>query len=357
MQKRFKTGIVCLLVGGILLVTLWQLGYLDPPAQYDIQLDENLKDAAGIPIGVAVDTYRLQNDNAYRSFILQHFNCIVAEWQMKMKAIYLGPGEYEWTYADYLVHFAYENNIAIHGHTLLWHESIPQWLKDYTGSDAEFAQLVENYVRTVVGRYKDNISTWDVVNEAFTNAGYRDTLFLQRLGPNYLADVYQWAHEADPDCQLYYNDYGTLEDPTKTGVIIAEIQKLLSTSAPIHGIGIQGHLHLNDPDLTSIAIALGTWNALGLNLRISELDVSINWDGLRPVFTQARAESQRDYYHNVVEKFLTSPHLTSISVWGFDDAHSWLPNHHHHPDWPLLFDGNYEPKPAAEGFLRALQGL
>jgi endo-1,4-beta-xylanase len=356
MKKIHKILIVLLFIGGIMISAFWQLGYFDRPATYNIVLDQNLKDAASIPIGVAVNSYQLENDTHYRSLIVQHFNSIVAEWQMKMRGIFLGPDSYEWYHSDYLVNFGLENNMYIHGHTLLWHESIPDWLEAYPGTDEEFRQLIKTYIQTVVGRYQGQIDSWDVVNEAFTEDGYRDTLFYRRMGPNYLADAFRWAHEADPDVKLYYNDYSMLANPAKIDYVISQLQALIDAGVPIHGMGIQGHLKLNSPDMNLINASLQKWNAVGLDIRISEMDVALNSNGRYRVFSQTLADAQRDYYYNAVKLFLDCPKLTGITVWGFSDADSWIPDHHGHIDWPLLFDDAYRPKPAAEGFLSALQG-
>jgi endo-1,4-beta-xylanase len=353
--KRIKQiGLVIFFIGCITVGTVWYMGYFDKPAEYNITLEKNLKDAAKIPIGAAVDSYNLENNSAYRAIVIQHFNSIVAEWQMKMSSFYKQLNAFEWYHFDYLVNFAIENNMTVHGHTLLWHESTPKWVEDFNGTDAEFEQMIKTYIQTVVTRYKGKIATWDVVNEAFDGPKYRKTVFYDRLGKDYIKKAFQWAHEADPEAKLYYNDFSMLDYPEKVDFIIQEIGTLVNQSVPIHGIGIQGHLLYDWPGLTLINQSLAKWNQFGLDIRISEMDIAMNYEGQNPVFSQKVAEMQKQRYYDVVTLYLKCPKLTGITLWGVTDAHTWIPDHHGHVDWPLLFDAELKPKPAAEGFLAAL---
>ena len=354
--KSFKViGIVFVIIGIVTTGIFGYYGYFDSPAKYNITLEQNLKDAAKIPIGAAVDSYRLQDNPEYRSLVIQQFNSIVAEWQMKMSPVFIEPNSYEWVHFDYLVNFAIENNISIHGHALLWHESTPLWVENFNGTDAEFEQLIKTYIQTVVSRYKGKIATWDVVNEAFDGPKYRDTVFYRRLGEDYIQKAFQWAHQADPDAKLYYNDYSMTSYTEKIDFIIQEIGLMVNDSVPIHGIGIQEHITSNSPNIGLMNESLHKWNQLGLEIRVSELDIQMNENQRLRVLTQKAAVDQKQRYYKVISLYLTCPKLTGITLWGVSDAYSWIPDFVGHPDWPLLFDENLKPKPAAEGFLNALK--
>jgi endo-1,4-beta-xylanase len=355
MKRVKKFGIIFITIGCITLISFGLLGYFAPPAVYNIQLNTPLKNASRVPIGVAIDTYHLSNNETYRNLIILHFNSIVAEWQMKMNVIYPKQNEYSWNASDYIANFSQTNHMILHGHALLWHQSTPDWVTQFNGTNEEFELIVKNYIQTVVSRYKGIVQSWDVVNEAFLDSGYRDTIFYQRMGVDYLKKAFIWAHEADPTVKLYYNDFSLLGNPQKINLTIHEITKLVNESVPIHGIGIQGHINSNSPNLITINQSLQQWNALGLEIRISELDIAMNPKGYFPRFSQQIAELQKIRYHDVVSLFMKCPRLTGITLWGLSDAYSWIPSFQGHTDWPLLFDDNFKPKPAVLGFLTALQ--
>ncbi len=359
-KKTLFTRMIAVLVvvGTITGISMWYVGFFSfsPAASYDVNLETSLKDAASIPIGAAVDTYNLQNDPQYEELLSLHFNSIVAENEMKWKALEPEQGTYDFSHADYLIKYATSRGMQVHGHTLLWHQATPQWIENFEGTDAEFRARIKGHIQTVVGRYKGQVSSWDVVNEAFDGQAYRDTVYYRRLGANYLVDVYTWAHEADPSALLYYNDYNMLGDIDRVNWVMTEIRRLITAGAPIHGIGIQGHITLESPSVSSIKAALAGWDALELKIRISELDIQANYDGVYKVLTDRLANQQENRYKQVVAAFLTSPNLTGITLWGLYDGHTWIPYFQGHPDWPLLFNTQYEPKPAARGFLSAIIG-
>lgn len=357
MNRKIKTGYILLAILLISsMVTVYYMGFFKKKASYDVSLNQSFKAASPILIGAAVDSIHLQEDQKYKELFLQHYDSMVSEFQMKMKYIYPHEGEYRFEAADFLVTFAEQNNISMHGHTLIWHLSVPDWIQNFKGTDGEFEDLIKEYIMTVVGRYKGRIDSWDVVNEAFTASGYRDTIFYQRLGPNYISKVFQWAHEADPDAKLYYNDYKILAEPKKRDFILTELTKMINEGVPIHGLGIQSHLKLSEPSIDVIRSSLENCSELGIDIRISELDVSVNHDFRNYVFTDELAELQKQRYHDLIELFLQFPQIKDITTWGVFDGHTWK-SKFYQPDWPLLFDKDYNPKPAAEGFLLALQGL
>lgn len=337
------------------LTALYFMGFYQISANYDVALSNSFKLVSPVLIGAAVDSKHLQDDEAYLKLVLEHYNSMVAEYEMKMAKLIPTQGDYHFSQADYLVEFAESHGLWMHGHTLIWHLSLPQWLQNFNGSDEEFASVIQNYIQTVVGRYKGQVASWDVLNEAFIGSRYRDTIFYQRLGTNYIAKLFEWAHQADPDAKLYYNEYDILARDDKRDFVLQELKTLIDSGVPIHGLGIQGHLKLNYTDLAQIEESLTLCSALGIDIRISELDITVNHDNRHYVYTDKLAEAQKQYYHDIVAIFLKFPAIKDITTWGVFDGHTWR-SEWYQADWPLLFNENYQPKPAAEGFLFALQG-
>jgi endo-1,4-beta-xylanase len=221
MNKRvFKAVIIVFIIVGSGFGTFIYYKYYKP-AIYNIELPHGLCVNASLPIGVATDSYRLKNNQIYRERVLSNFNLIVGEWEMKWGELENESGQYDFTRSDYLVEFAEANGMKIHGHTLIWHGDIPSRIENFNGTPAQLEQAMKEHIQTVVTRYKGRIQTWDVVNEAFDwikenkSYGYRNTIFYRMLGKDYIAKAYQWAHEADPDAKLYYNDYELIDNPEK----------------------------------------------------------------------------------------------------------------------------------------------
>jgi endo-1,4-beta-xylanase len=275
---------------------------------------------------------------------------------MKMDALVPSEGVYFWDDADLILEFADKINADVHGHVLVWHSQQPDWLDDYEGTSEDWENLLENHIQTVVGRYKGTIDSWDVVNEAFNDdgSGFRNTNWYENIGEDYLENAFRWAHEADPDAILYYNDYSLSENTSKLDFVIDKIEQLIDDGVPIHGIGFQMHITDEWPTLDAMRGAIEKVEQLGIRLRITELDVSMNQDKVYTDLSDELSIKQKNRYKNVTSLFLQSQKLHVITLWGVSDADSWIPIFFKRADWPLLFDENYDPKPAAQGFLEAL---
>ncbi len=319
----------------------------------------NLKDKVNgdFIVGVAVSSDKLSGQ--YNTVISNEFSSVTAENEMKMRSIYTGPGQYNWAPVDKIVDFAVSKGINIHGHALIWHRSIPDFLDKFTGTDLEFENLVKQYIFDVVGRYKDKIKSWDVVNEAINDNGlFRDTKFSQRMGSNYVEKCFKWAREADPDCILFYNDYGTGDNIPKQNAVYKLIKDMAVNHTHIDGLGFQMHITYNSPSLSQLQIDLK--RALDENLKIhfSELDIRMNSDS-SPItsFTDDRIQLQRAKYKEVVQLFKTIPKSQryGITMWGLKDNESWIPGEFGRPDKPLLFDDNFIRKLTHTGFLEGLE--
>lgn len=325
-----------------------------------IDTDVFLKDKAinNFFVGAAVSTNRLSG--AYDELLTTEFNSITAESEMKMRTIFTGPGTYDWTRIDALVNYALENDLNIHGHALVWHVEVPDWMETFSGTDAEFEQYVKDYIIAVVSRYAGKITSWDVVNEAINDGGgVRSTIFLEKMGADYIAKCFQWAREADPNSLLFYNDYNTPADLAKQNDVYDLIDDLQSNNIPIDGVGLQMHISIDSPTKQQIQEDIDKAVERNLVVHFSELDVRVNPDGRQIVnsLIEERDFAQRLKYREVVEIYnsIPSDFKYAITMWGIRDNESWIINQYDRPDWPLLFDDSFDRKSAHIGFLEGLE--
>ena len=339
-----------------------EINPIEPPMDDTIRLQDvaGLKTVAPYPIGVAMQAGRLSSAN--HDEVMQHtFNSITAEWEMKMNPIFSGPNSFNWTGADQLVNYAEDNGMQVHGHALVWHQTVPNWLQNFSGDDAAFEEVIKDYINTVINRYKGRIVSWDVVNEVFEdNSGaLRQSVFQQRMGDDYVARLFQYARDADPDLLLFYNDYGTIWDRQKREAMFAMIDDMQARGIPIDGVGLQVHITYNFPALSEIEATMAGIVQRGLKVHLSELDVRVNPEGDISQLTDARSEAQKDRVKALVQAFNALPEENrfAITMWGLRDPESWLIDFWGNPEWPLLFDAGFNPKPAYLGFLEALDEL
>ncbi len=315
-------------------------------------------------IGVSVSPKSLKGDEA--ELIKKHFGSISAENAMKMGALQPKPNQYYWKDADSIVAFAKRNGMKIRGHALVWHQMTPDWFyTDSAGKEVTkevLLQRIKDHITTVVRRYKDDIYAWDVVNEAIADAKdtmYRQSKLFKICGEEFIEKAFEWAHAADPDAILFYNDYNEVV-PVKRAKIIALIKKLKAKSVPVHAIGLQGHWAINEPKKDELEQTLKDFSSLGLPLQITELDISVypkvhDARKLRPLeetdirFTKERELQQREKYRMIFELFRKyRNYITGVTFWNISDRHSWLDNFpvKRRKDYPLLFDKDLKPKKA-----------
>jgi GH35 family endo-1,4-beta-xylanase len=323
---------------------------LTAQAQIDMPLRE-LADEAGIYVGAAAYTYHL-DDPLHADTLRREFNLLTPENEAKWCEVQPRQGRFDFRKFDRLVAFAEQNEMAVHGHTLLWHQCVPSWLAAGDYSRDEAIQVLRDHIMTVVGRYKGRIAMWDVVNEgvADNGVGLRDTVWQRWIGDDYMELAFQFAHEADPDALLFYNDYGAEGLNAKSDAIYVLAADFVERGVPIHGIGLQSHLTVGDT-------AAGAWlrpsrldeniqrfGELGLQVQITEIDVRYAGDT-----TDAILQQQADDYQRMLETCLDNDHCTAFIIWGVSDQFTWLreTDFFHNPTVdPLLFDENYAPKPA-----------
>lgn len=333
-----------------------------PSPDLTIPVDENisLRNDLPFPFGAAVNNNLLKNRAAYRNVVTKECNSVTSENAMKFSSIHPSENIYNWADADYLVDFAKQNGMRVHGHTLIWHKNPPAWVENFQGDAAAWDQLLKNHIQTVVGRYKGKVASWDVVNEVMSDNGgvlrnASESIWYRKLGKEFIEKAFIYAHEADPDALLFYNDYGHEYGPTKRTAIINLINELKGKGVPIHGIGMQFHTNYKQTD-ANIEAAINIAAATGLKVHIAELDISMNPKnpGIPDlVFSAGLAEQQKAKYKFIVKTYNAIPknQQFGITTWNVGDADSWVPGFNNLPDWPLPFDQNYQRKPAYQGIL------
>jgi endo-1,4-beta-xylanase len=308
-------------------------------------------------VGVAVAPSSLTGSSS--TFIMKHFGSLTAENVMKPELIHPEENRYYWDNADLIVNYALKNSMLVRGHTLVWHQQTPAWMfKDAAGNSVAkeilLARLKE-HISQVVTRYKGKVYAWDVVNEALDDNDsnfYRETDWYKICGVEYIAKAFQWAHEADPDALLFYNDYNT-EFAGKRDKVYSLVKQLLDAGVPIHGIGLQGHWNIVNPSEQDLRAAIEKYSSLGLKIQITELDVSVySYDETNPadnVFTAEREQKQLEKYKMIFRVFREYKNIiTGVTFWNVSDKSSWLDNFpvKGRKNYPLLFDQNLKPKKA-----------
>jgi endo-1,4-beta-xylanase len=308
-------------------------------------------------IGAAVN---LRTIESQKDLLRTQFNSITAENDMKF--IEIQPAEEHFTFekADQLAAFAKENGMKMRGHTLVWHNQTPDWV--FQDADREtLLQRMQEHITAVMKRYKGTIFCWDVVNEAVTDEGpelYRPTKWLEIIGEDYIEKAFEFAHEADPDALLFYNDYNE-SNPEKREKIYKLVKSLLDKGVPIHGVGLQAHWNLANPSLEDIRTAIERYASLGLKLHLTELDISVfNFEDKRTDLTEPTHEMlefQAERYQQVFQLLRQyQNHITSVTFWGAADDYTWLSDFpvRGRKNWPFLFDENHQPK---ESFWKVIQ--
>ncbi|MEO0527786.1 MAG: endo-1,4-beta-xylanase, partial [Bacteroidota bacterium] len=312
-------------------------------------------------VGIAVNPSRIK-DIDYKAVYKREFNSITAENAMKMKSMFQGIDDegnpiYNWTESDLIVDFAEANNMNLHGHALIWHESVPDFLTNFSGTDQEFELIIEKYIMAVVSRYKGKVDSWDVVNEAIDDgtSELRKSIFFERMGVDYVKKCFRYAKNADNDVKLFYNDYGLVYDKNKQQGAFTIIDDLIANEL-IDGVGYQMHIDFNFPSKSAIRSAADRIVERKLLVHFSELDVKTNPKGDIQELTEQRNQTQGKKVYEVVSLFNSLPkaYKYALTVWGLKDDDSWITPRYGFPDWPLLFDSSFGKKEAYSGFIQAL---
>ncbi len=331
-------------------------------------------------IGTALGRNQIAgNDTAALRVVKENFSSVVAENCMKSENIQPQEGKFDFSMADKFVDFGEQNNMFIIGHTLIWHSQAPRWFfVDSLGNTVSRDVLIErmkNHIYTVVGRYKGRVNGWDVVNEAIVEDGsYRNSPFYRIIGEDFIDLAFQFAHEADPDAELYYNDYGMDNKGRRDGVVKL-IKRLQSKNIRIDGIGMQTHVGLDFPSIDEYEKSLSAYADQGVKVMITEMDVTVlpmpdprvgaevsasfeykeklnpYKDGL-PDSVNVIWENRCLDFFNLFLKY--QDNISRVTLWGVNDAQSWKNNWpiFGRTDYALLFDRNYNPKPVVDKLIR-----
>jgi len=320
-------------------------------------------------IGTAINTQQIEEkDTASDRLIKQQFNAVTPENVMKAEVIQPGWDKYNFDLADKLVAYAKKNNIKVNAHNLIWHSQLPSFMRHMQDADSVRKYFV-NHINTVAARYDGKVYSWDVVNEALNEDGtLRNSIFLQKLGDDYVVEAFRLAQKASPHSKLYYNDYN-IEQPQKRAGAIALIKKIQAAGVRIDGVGIQGHWRYDKVPMKDIEESVKEFSALGIEVMFTELDLSVlpnPWDNatadvsktaagnakMNPYTTglpDSVAQMQAKGYADLFKLFLKyKQHVNRVTFWGVNDGQSWLNGWpiRGRTNYPLLFDRNFQPKPA-----------
>lgn len=343
---------------------------------------QGLKDVLGkdFLVGVALNTRQtgVGADSTVVRAIETHFNSIVAENCMKPEALQPQEGKFKWRKADRFVKFGEDRGMTVIGHVLVWHSQTPDWFfKDSLGQTISKEQLIERmktHIYTVVGHYKGRIKGWDVVNEAIEDDGtYRQSQWYQIIGPEYIELAYRFAHEADPDAELYYNDF-SMSVPAKRQKVCEVIGALKKKGLRIDGIGMQSHNGLTWPSNEEYEASINAYAELGCKVMITELDMNVlpnpeSFAGADVALSFEYDEKMDPYKNGLpedVEKRINERwmeffriykkhrhQISRVCLWGVSDGQSWMNNWpiSGRTAYPLLFDRNNHAKPVVQDII------
>lgn len=318
-------------------------------------------------IGAALSGPQIEEkDPKAADLVPKQFNAITPENIMKAEVIHPKWDVYNFELADKIAEYGKKYNIPVNGHTLIWHSQLPGYARAIKDVDS-FRLFFTNHINTVAGRYEGKIASWDVVNEALNEDGtMRKSIFLEKLGDDYVTEAFRLTQKASPTTELYYNDYNN-EQPAKRAGCIELIKKVQKAGVRIDGVGIQGHWHIGKVPLKDIEESILAYSALGLKVMFTELDIEVlprNFSGadvnqrvaenpaLNPYVNglpdSVQQQLARDY-ENLFKLFLKhKDKITRVTFWGVNDGQSWLNGWpvRGRTNYPLLFDREFNPKPA-----------
>jgi endo-1,4-beta-xylanase len=326
-------------------------------------------------IGAALNTSQIEEkDPAAAALIQTHINGLTPENIMKCEVIHPEWDRYDFTLADKLVEYGKKNNAPVYGHTLIWHSQLSPFIRKIQSADS-FRTFFTNHITTIASRYDGKLKSWDVVNEALNEDGtLRKSVFLEKLGEDYIVEAFRLAQQAAPNTELYYNDYN-IEQPKKRAGAIAIIKKIQAAGVRIDGVGIQGHWRSYKVPMKDIEESIKEFAALGIKVHFTELDLGVlpnPWDndaadvnmkaeystkmnpyaaGLPDSVSTQLAQSYADLFRLFLKY---KKEIARITFWGVHDGQSWLNGWpiRGRTNYPLLFDRTYKPK---EAFFKVIE--
>lgn len=360
-----QTKLILAACTALLVITACVVNKKNTTAQSIPSLKEVFKNDFGI--GTALNAPQIEEkDPKADALIKQQFNMATPENVMKAEVIHPQWSTYNFDLADKMVAYCQKNKMKLNGHTLIWHSQMPMFARRIHDVDS-FRTFFTDHIKTVASRYNGKIYSWDVVNEALNEDGtMRKSIFLEKLGADFVTEAFRLTQKASPNTELYYNDYNN-EQPKKREGCIALIKKIQAAGVRIDGVGIQGHWHLGRVPFQEIEKSILDYAALGIKVMFTELDIEVlprNFQGadvnqrmkedpaLNPYVKGLPDSVQQklaDDYETLFKLFLKHKDKVSrITFWGVNDGQSWLNGWpvSGRTNYPLLFDRNFEPKPA-----------
>lgn len=318
--------------------------------------ETSLYKLADFPVGTAVNVELLQTNTAYREIVISQFSMIKPENSYLLYKIQPQPGIFDFSELDYLVDFCSTYHKRLEGANLMYQLYLPAWIRNFQGSREDWEVLSKTHIQAVVRRYKGIIKSWMVVNEALNEDGtLQENIWLEHLGSGYIEKFFRWTAEADPDVDLFYNDFNLESNPVKLKAALDLVEGLRAQGIRVTGLGLQMHIHDIFPTVEEINKAALLTASHDLKVYYSEWDISLNTTNNKASLTESMKQRQRDLVNKIVlgYKELPEKFQYAISFWNVGDADSWIRPQFHRMDWPLLFDDNYQRKPAYCGFAEA----
>ena len=317
---------------------------------------------AGVLLGTAVRAPQLA-EPAYAGTLARNYNLVEPEDAMKWWVVRPDAAAFDFRQGDEIVRFAQAHGMKVRGHCLLWGRANPDWLSHGSYTPAQLSQLLHEHIGKVMRHYAGHVFAWDVANEALDeNGALRDSLWYNQPGIGladkktaYLEQAFRWAHEADPNALLFYNDAEAEGPGPKADAIYALVEDFKRRGVPINGVGLQMHIPNLTADFAAITANIARLTALGVQVHITELDVSVPLDAEGNPLHSDDLTRQAEIYRGIVRACLQNSGCTAIQTWGFTDKYSWIGSHSRGTRGQALpFDLTYQPKPAYRAVLQEL---
>ena len=319
----------------------------------------------GLMVGAAADSPYL-SDGSYAATLGSQYNELTAENEMKFASVAPTATTTDYSGADALVSFAQAHQMAVRGHTLVWHQQVPGWVTSGNYTTSQLSQILQDHITSEMTHFAGKVYAWDVVNEAFNDDGsgstpatVRSTIWYDNpgigfagMGTKYIEQAFNWAHAADPNAKLFYNDYNIEMQNPKSDAVYLMAQDFTSRGVPLDGIGFQFHINPSfdtTANLASVTSNFQRFAALGLDIHITELDIALADS------STASFNAQAKLYGELATICLQQPKCKLFQTWGFTDKYSWIPQFIPGHGWALPFDATYQKKPAFTSILNAWQ--
>lgn len=339
---RRSLGFAVALLVGVAVLTAAPAGAAEPALR-------DLAAARGVYLGTATLASEFRGDPPYAAVLAREFGSVTPGNELKWDATEPRRGKFSFAEADAVVAQARSAGQLVHGHTLVWHNQLPGWLTSGGFGRSELRSLLRRHISVVAGRYAGQVRAWDVVNEPFDEDGtFRSGLWLDTLGPAYIADALRAARAADPGARLYINDYNVEGIGPKSDALLRLVQSLRASGVPIDGVGMQAHLILGQVP-ASMQQNIRRFVDAGFEVAITELDVRMELPS-----TPEKLARQAADYGAVADACLAVRGCVGLTVWDFTDRYSWIPSVFPGQGAATPYDEALRPKPARAALAASL---